>query len=273
MDDIPIVSTDGSFVENWSEKYGEENLAHLSRYKDFDSLVNSHIATKKKLGKNPDTLVEIPTDDSSDEVKAAWAKASGVPDDIKDYEYNLSDELAVKLGSLDEKKMTAAREFAHKELGLSPAKFTKLLDFYHNNIAADLDAADVSFTEQKNAKIAENKAELKKEWRDSYDDKVQMANAIIRKYGGEDAVAEINAENSPLMAKFLNKIADAMSEDTLKGLKSTSVTTATNIKSRINDIRVQMDKIEKENPANFKGNIKYRELKIQKRELYKQMPA
>lgn len=260
------VNADGSYVENWYDKFGEENKAHLSRYKTHDDLVNSHIATKKKFGKNPDALVEIPTENSSDEVKAAWAKAHNVPET---YEYKLSDEMAVKLGPLDEKKMAALREFG-KSKNWSQADFKDVLNFYHNSMSEDIDAFGQQTTKEAAEAAEKGKAELKKLWLSDYDAKVQRAQQVMEKYGGVDAVAEANLQNSPTMIKFLDNIAESMSEDTLKGLGPPTGPTAANINSQINDIRTQMDVITKENPVNFKSNAKYKELVERKRKLYKQ---
>ena len=271
-----IVNPDGTFTEDWSKKYGDENQAHLSRYKDIDSLVNSHINTKKKFGKNPDSLIEMPTDTSSDEVKAAWRKANGVPDTLEEYEYKLSDEMAVKLGPLNDEKMSSFREFANEQ-GLNKGQFTSLLDFYHNMLSAQADKGYEAFDKQRAETAEAAKAELRKQpgWQSEaeYKDKIDTAQLIMDKYDLAAGVKDLNLQNSPQMVIGLNKIADSMSEDTLKGLKTTSVVTNANLKSQVNDIREQMNKIQKENPVNFKVNAKYKELLERKHELYKQYPA
>ena len=269
---VSVVNADGNFAENWTERFDEADREHLSRYKTFDEFGKAHMSLTRKYKKDPDTMVEIPRAGSSDEVKAAWRKAGGVPDAVDAYEYKLSDELAVKLGPLKDDKMAAIREFAHKELELTPTKFTKLLDFYHTNIAGDIDAADISFNEQKVSDAAASKVELRTKdgWRseEEYKAKVLRANAVMRKYGGEEAVEEFNAQNSPKMAVFLDNIAESMSEDTLKDLGPSIGSTRANIDSQITEIRGQMDVIIKENPSNFRGNIKFKELMTRKSELY-----
>jgi uncharacterized protein YktA (UPF0223 family) len=267
---VSVVNADGSLVEKWYEKYGKENEAHLSRYKDFDAIVNSHIATKKKFGKNPDALVEIPTEHSPDEVKAAWAKAHNVPET---YEYELSDEMAVKLGSLDEKKMVALREFGKKK-NWSQQDFKDVLDFYHNSISEDIDAFGEQ-TEKQRAEAAEAaKAELRKTdgWRseEEYKAKVQRAQGILDKYYGREGAAELNLQNSPKFLLFLDNIAETMSEDTLKGVTTPSTVTTANIDSQLTEVYSQIDAIMKAKPANFKGDPKYKELMERKHDLNRQ---
>lgn len=265
-----VVNADGSFVENWMEPYGEKNKAHLSRYKDLPSLVKSHIDTKSKLGRNPDALVEVPSETSSDEVKAAWVKAHNVPET---YEYALSDEMAVKLGPLDDKKMTALREFG-KSKNWSQADFKDILDFYHNSVAADIDTFGEQTTKQTAEDAEKAKAELRNTdgWRSDaeYNAKVQRAQSVMEKYGGVDAIAKANLQNAPWMVKFLDNIAEAMSEDTLKGLAAPTGTTAANINAQITEVRLQMDAVMKKNPVNFKNSPEYKDLEQRKRALYKQ---
>jgi len=271
-DPVSPVNADGSFAENWTEKYGDDS-ATLLRFKDFDSLVNTHMEQRRKFGKNPDTLVEMPNDESSDKVKAAWSKALGRPETNDLYEYKLSDEHTTKLGPMSETKMTAFREFAHGQ-NWSQKQFAAALDFYHTSMAGDIDAADISFNEQYAANQATGMAELKAEWLDGTDDRILRANSVMRKYGGEEAVAELCAENNPKMIKFLDNIAGAMGEDTLKGFRGTSeLDTKSGIKAKVNENRARMGAIMKENPANYRGDPEFRELDRSNTELYKAMPA
>ena len=267
-----IVNPDGSFSKDWSQKYGEENQSHLSRYKNFDSLVKSHIDTKRKFSKNPDLLVEIPTEKSSDEVKDAWRKALNVPGDISGYEYILSDDMALKFGPLDDNNMKELREFANKK-NWNKKDFKDNLDLYYKINSATAERGKVAFDELQAANAEAGQTELRKEWLDDYDSRVSRAQSVMESFGGVDAVAEANLQNSPHMIKFLDNIAKTMSEDTLKGVSKDSTLNTSNIKSQINDLRLEIDKIVKENPINYKTNGKYKELTERKHFLYKQMPV
>ena len=264
------VNADGSFTENWHAKYGEKNKATLSRFKTLDDFVNSDVSLRSKYGKNPDSMVEIPSETSSDDVKAAWSKAHNVPEA---YEYELSDEMAVKLGPLQDDKMTALREFG-KSKNWSQQDFKDVLDFYHNSVAGDIDAFGEQTTKQQAEAAEAGKAELRKTdgWRTDaeYNAKVQRCQSIVDKYGGREAISEANLQNSPAMLKFLDNFAESMSEDTLKGFVASSATNAANIDSQISDVRLQMDAAMKANPVNFKNDAKFKELEQRKKALYKQ---
>jgi len=273
---LSIINADGSFVENWHEKYGEENAAHLSRYKTYDDLVNSHISLRKKFNKNPDTLVEIPSETSSDEVRAAWAKAHGVPDTIEGYEYTLPDELATKLGPLDDQNMATLREFAQKK-NWSQSDFKDVLDLYHTVQSNSIDTAEMAFSEQQSANAEAAKAELRKQngWRteQEYNANVQLCQSVMEKYDMVDFVAEANLQNSPKLLMSLKKIADSISEDTLKGVAASSGVTKDSLKTKIAENRTQMDAIMKKDPVNYRGDARFRELDKMNIELYKQFPV
>ena len=175
-----FVGSDGVFTENWaSGESFKENEAHLSRYKNVTELANGHAELRKKFGKNPDTLVEIPSETSTDEIRTAWARAHNVPEE---YEYALSDELAVKLGPLDDNKMTALREFGKKK-NWSQEDFKDVLDFYHDNISGDIDANAVLMEEGTSQRFEVGTAILKGLWLDGTDDRTAAALAHLQKYG------------------------------------------------------------------------------------------
>ncbi len=125
-----FVGSDGTFKDGWTGRDEFKDHADtLGRYKTVGDLAKSHMELRTKFNKNPDTMVEIPSETSDDAVQAAWRKANGVPETVDEYKYEYSDDFATKLGPLDDTKMGVMKEFAHKELGLSNAKLQKLLDF------------------------------------------------------------------------------------------------------------------------------------------------
>jgi len=272
--DTGFVAADGTFNDGWTER--PEFKAHaetLSRSKNVTELANSHMELRKKYGKDPNSMVEIPNATSSDEVTAAWRKANGVPDVTDAYEYKLSPELTTKLGPIDDKKMAAVKEFAHKELELSPAKFTKLLDFYHNTTAGEIDTANISFNEKNAAATVAAIAELKQEWKGDYDNNVILAQAVMRKYGGDDAVAEFAAESSPTMLRFLNNISSAMSEDKLRELGAGTGSTSAELNSQIAAVRSEQSKIREGNPVNYKSDPNFKDAEQRLKLLYQKKPT
>ncbi len=284
-----FVGSDGVFTENWaSGESFKENEATLSRYKNVTDLANGHVELRKKFDKNPDTLVEIPSETSNDDVRAAWSKANGVPETVDGYEYSYSDDFATKLGPLDDARMSKAREFAHKELGLSNAKFQKLLDFYHTNISSDADAFKTELDESTDQRFEVGTAILKGQWLDGTDDRTAAALAHLQKYGeievkGADGEMVNPLEKlfeeapqlkqSPWLAMIMDNMVSKMGEANRKGGGSDGPLSLDSINSQITDIRNQQKTIRDANPVNFKGDPQFKDLEGRLKVLYQKKPA
>ncbi len=286
--DAGFVGSDGVFTENWAQGESfKENEATLSRYKNVTDLANGLVATKKKFGKNPDTLVEIPSETSSDEVRTAWSKAHGRPDTQDLYEYSLSDEHAVKLEPLNDIKMAAFREFAHKK-NWSQEDFKDALDFYHTNMVGDIDAFNTSFGEQQTAAKEKGMTILKGMWLDGTDDRTAGALEHLQKYGeievkGQDGEM-INPleklfeeapqlKQSPWLTMIMDNMKQKMGEAGRKGGGDTGPLSLDSINSQITELRTQQDTIRKDNPVNFKGDVKFKDIEQRLKVLYQKKPV
>ncbi len=285
---VSVINTDGNFTDDFHGSHGEENREYLSRYKTPSSLAKANVELRKKFSKNPDTMVEIPSETSGEDVRAAWGKANGVPETVDGYEYNYSNDFATKLGPLDDEKMSASREFAHKELGLSPAKFQKLLDFYHTNILADADSGMAQMDELTDQRFNEGTGILKGLWLDGTDDRTKAALAHLQKYGeievkGADGeminpLAKLFEEapqlkQSPWLTMIMDNMASKMGEAGRKGGSDTGALSLDGINSQIADVRAQQNAIKEKNPVNFKGNPEFKRLEESLKVLYQKKPA
>ena len=287
--DAGFVGSDGTFNEGWtSGEAFKDNAETLSRFKNVTDLANSFVATKKKFGKNPDSLVEIPSDTSSDEVKAAWSKANDVPETVDEYEYNYSDDFAAKLGPLDDTKMAAIKEFAHKELGLSPAKYQKLLDFYHTNAASGIDTSEATLAEITTQRFEDGTAVLEGQWLEGRDKRTAAALAHLQKYGeieikGTDGKM-INPleklfeeapqlKQSPWLTIIMDNMAQKMGEAGRVGGKDTGALSVDGINSQITDIRAKQKVIRDANPVNFKGDPQFKDFEQKLKVLYQKKPS
>lgn len=285
-----IVNADGSFAENWHEKFGEENKAHLSRYNDFDALVNSHIATKKKFGRDPDSLIQVPKADSSDEVKAAFHKAAGELETVKDYKFVKSPDISAKVEIIDAQLKRWAG--IAKKYHLNNEQYNGAANDYLIGIGEDVDAFDTQQAEDTEKANQEGNAVLTKIFREDSASRKVRANAVLDKYGLETIKMPDGTETtikgmlfeenpkllqSPWMIMLLDRFAESMSEDTLKGLTATVGVTENKIKSELAEIYTEMEGIMKEHPINFKINSRYKDLVERKHELNRQrrkkMPA
>ena len=288
--DTGYVGVDGTFTDGWTgrEEF-KANAETLGRFKSVPELAKGYMEARTKIGKDPNSLAEIPNDTSSDEVKAAWGKANGKPETVDGYEYDYSDDFSAKLGPLDETKMSALKDFAHKELGLSPTKFQKLLDFYHTNASGEVDSFNATLEEQRQASKDKGMAILNEVFLDTTDDRTASAEAFLQKYGEIEVKGE-NGEmvnplemlfeespelkNSPWLTMIADNMVQAMGEDTLKGGRGPSGgMSLEGINTQIAEIRSQQDAIRKETPVNFKSNPKFKDLEGRLKVLYQKKPA
>ena len=265
--DVALADSAGAFTENWAEKLGDDftdDVATLSHYDSVQKLAKFGMDSKRKLGHDPATLVKIPDESAGEEVFAeqqtAFNKAGGRPDTADEYKYELSSELKVKLGDLEDDRMAKIRKFAHEDLGISQAKFKKLLDFYHNDLSEGIDAAGVINEERQAEAIEASTAELKKEWKTGFEDRVLRANAVLRKFGGADAVASLGAENNPLMVRFLDSIASVLSESSIKGITGVTTPTSSDIETQIKKLRATDAYTNKMHPEHKAVNAEVLEL-------------
>jgi len=251
-----IVNPDGTFAENWTNNLGDElksEVPTLSRFKNVKDLSKSYIDARKKLGRNPEDLIVIPKDDSSDEVKAAFYKARGWPDSPDKYEYELSKEMKERLGSdVDPKLMTDVRKFAHEKLHLNQSEFKEMLDYYHNFMAGQADKGNGELDEFVEQRRLDGVVILKKEFGVGLNERTLRAEGLMDKYGSKvikDAdgtektlIQKLEEEipaikTSPYMRMIFDAVAETLSEDTLKGVGRITTPTTTDIDSKIAELR------------------------------------
>ncbi|KKK85094.1 hypothetical protein LCGC14_2776760 [marine sediment metagenome] len=282
-----FVGSDGVFAENWTGRDEFKDNAAMLNYNSVTDLANGLVATKKKLGKNPDTLVEIPSETSSDDVRAAWSKAHGRPDTQDLYEYTLSDEHAVKLGPLDDNNMVMLKEFAHKK-NWNQQDFKEALDLYHTMQVTGVDTFSESLEESKTQRFDAGTAILKGQWLEGTDDRTAAALAHLRKYGeievkGADGKM-INPleklfeeapqlKQSPWLTIIMDNMAQKMGEADRKGGGGTGALSLDGINSQITGIRAQQAVIRVKNPVNFKGDPEFKRLEESLKVLYQKKPA
>jgi len=285
--EVSVINSDGSFTEDFYGLHGEENRGYLSRYKKPSDLAKANVELRKKFSKNPDTMVEIPSDTSSDDVRAAWAKAHGRPDTHDLYEYTLPDEHAVKLGPLDDNKMAEFKEFGYKK-NWSQQDFEDVLNFYHTNISADIDALEVAMEEADSKRFEAGMAILEKQWLDGTDERTAAALAHLQKYGEievKGADGEMinpleklfeeapNLKQSPWLAIIMDNMAKGMGEATRKGGGDSGALSADAIDSQIRELRAQQAAIREKNPVNFKGDPQFKDLESRLKVLYQKKPT
>jgi len=233
--DNSVVTADGSFAEGWEKNYPEEDRATLGRFKRFDDFVTSHMSLRRMSDKDPDKLVEVPDENSSDEVKAEFHRRRGVPEKVEDYKYERSKELSDNI-DVDDEKVAAFAGIAKKH-NLTQEQFVGIANDYLALIDKDISTFDLVQEDKKQKEFEAAEAALKKEMGKSYEERVARANVLLRQYKGQEMVAELGLENNPAMTRFLDAIAEDMSEDRIKGLTSVTTPTPSAVQDKINELK------------------------------------
>jgi hypothetical protein len=231
---VSVVDVEGNFTENWSDSYDEADRPTLSRFKTFPDFVKSHMDLRRKFNKDPETLVEMPGDDSSDEVRAEFHKRRGVPDKFEDYKYEQVE--GVESTFKDDEEKALYFQLA-KKADLTPKQLKIMADGHFANLDKAIAAAGLLAQEANHKANADADAALTKRFGKAKAERVARANAIMRHYGGVEAVAAMKLENEPRMVAFIDAIAEDMSEDRIKGITKTTVPTNEAINAKMNELR------------------------------------
>lgn len=212
-----FINEDGSFKEGWQEKYVPEEYRHLGQVfsgiknpADMAKMIGNQNATISRQGKG----IFPPTEKSNDIEIKEFHRAIGVPESPDGYTLNIPED--VKQYYQDKELMTEAKQRLH-QLGLTPKQFAGVmaLDAERMKKADEAMQADpLEFYEQA-LELAmpvmkeQAEKELKEKWGDSYEARLQLANAAITECTTEgeerDRVLD-HIGNDPIMADLLATI-------------------------------------------------------------------
>lgn len=164
---------------------------------------------RQKLSK----AVVVPDEKASDEEKAAYRKAIGVPDSPDGYELTVPDDMPEYIKP-DEEQTKAFKAYMH-ENGV-PAQYAKIAaDFYWNSLKES--AGKVEANDEQRRKDAE--AKLRQEWGGDYDTNLVLMKKGAERYGEEFAeyLDETGLGNDPRIANALRDLGAYSQEDPMHG--------------------------------------------------------
>jgi len=258
---VSVVDAEGNFVENWADRYNEEDRPTLSRFTNIDDFVKSHMSNRRMFNKDPDTLVEIPGENTSDEERADFHRRRGVPDEPTGYKYEQPETIPENLRS-DAEEMAFYFQLA-KSADLTEKQLKIMADGHFENLGKRYAAQDLINQDNNRKENAAAEATLKKKFGKAYDERVARANAVMQHYSGVGAVDSLKLENNPLMVEFIDNIAEDMSEDRIKGITTTTIATTAALDNRISELR--------NHPAyNNSSHPEHKKVQAECQELYKQ---
>jgi hypothetical protein len=203
------VDHEGNFSEKFLEHFDEADRPTLERFQKtgLKSLGKSHVDLQRQF-RSPDDYIKMINDDSSDEEKAAFHERRGVPKEAKDYpKYDIPEGL-VNIQTSEEEQKYYNELF--KKANLTPAQRKIMADGHYEYLDKFLGDAEAARVEAENQAFDKADMELNKVFGRAKEQRILRANAIMRHYGGEEAVASLKAENNPHMTLMLDRIAEDM---------------------------------------------------------------
>ena len=273
-----IVKPDGTLAENFAQGLGEDfkdDVPTLSRFdgKHIKELFRSHMELRKMSGRDPDTLIQIPKDDSPDEVKAAFYKAAGELGSADDYKFERSKDISEKV-ELDDAKIKGWATIA-KKYHLSQAQFLGMANDWLISVGADIDAFDLAQAQKTEQSKTDAVATLRKKLGSDVEKRIARAEAL-RNYYGNDVIKEDdgteksliqkleeenpNLKTSSWMRMLFDNIAESLSEDTLKGIVAVTTPSTSQIDAQIAEVRALPAFMDRTHPQHKETNQRLEEL-------------
>ncbi len=227
-----FINENGEFSADWLEQAGvSEDLRgdrNLTEVRTVRDLAEQFANAQKLIGKK--TINAIPGEDATDEERAKFFQALGVPDDPDGYELNLEN---MPEGTAPDEELTAQFKQAAKEANLTKAQAQGLLDWFNTQSGQRLEQMQSQMTEQ----FQTAEAELKKEWGKQFDKNLEIANRMVDKYELGDILKQKGLDNDPNLANFLYKVGKEMGEDSnIQTPRSGGTVGADAAQSKINSI-------------------------------------
>ena len=179
-----------------------ENLRNepsLQTFSTVDNLAKSYVNAVKKIGGNPDHLVQLPQEGES---KENFYNKIGRPDTPEGYEFGE-----------DGGKLDFYRNATH-QIGLTQDQAASMLKLY-----AAVEQEGQKASTKANADFAvDSQINLKREWGTNYDSKIDYAQRAFAQFSSKEfsqLMDETGLGNHPELLKAFSKIGEMMGEDQL----------------------------------------------------------
>lgn len=182
----------------------------LQKMTNIEHMARSYVSAQKMVGKDPDSIVELPKADDPDGRRAVLAKL-GLPEKPEGYGELKPPEGAPEFLKPEGPLAKGFIEAAHK-LGVLPDQVSGMYEWFSGVMGEAAQAREAEL----NAEADENIRALQGEWGNAYDQRVAAANFAIDKLGGDELRNELDAAGlgaSPVVLKALAQVGGIMAED------------------------------------------------------------
>jgi hypothetical protein len=208
----PFINNEGEFTNNWLDSLkGDEYESMkptLARFKNVQDMAKSVYHSKQMIGKNVDSVL-VPGEDSSPDEVSAYRQAIGVPDDIADYKLDAPEGVPEGM-EFDQSVMDSFKEFAHTN-NMPPAVAQQLVNMQMGLTTESMQAQEA----QMQTFVAEQDAQLKREWGGAYEKNITDAKLGARDLG-IDLADDHPVFNEAWFVQAMKRHGNAVGEDSLK---------------------------------------------------------
>ena len=194
---------------DWKASLSEEIRADksLENIKDIEGLAKSYVHAQKLVGADK---IPVPNKFATEKDWDAVYQKLGRPEDATGYKYDLPEDQTI-----NQEVLNNFSDQAHK-LGLLPGQANGVVQFYNNMQAASLQEQDsVAVAARENIT-----KELKQEWGQAYDQKINQASNLAKTVGASELFDTNLADGTklgdhPVMIKAFAELAAKMGEDSI----------------------------------------------------------
>lgn len=205
----PSIFSEGlNFSDGWYESIQspefDPHRSMAAQFRDLPSVFKSLHETKAALSQRQDGMVKIPGESATDEERAAFNKAMGIPGSLDEYEIAIPEQLPEGV-ELTPDSLLGFREFAYQH-GIPPKTASALVAF---QIQAE-SAAIAQIQADQQAQAQEAQQALNREWGGQYEQKMMLAQRAAETFGlGADHPAMQSPDVLRAMALAASKISES----------------------------------------------------------------
>jgi len=215
---------------DWKASLSEEIRADksLENIKDIEGLAKSYVHAQKLVGADK---IPVPNKFATEKDWDAVYQRLGRPEDPSGYKYDLPEDQ-----NLDAEALNSFSDQAHK-LGLLPGQANGVVKFYNDAMSKiQQDQESVAVAARENST-----KELKQEWGQAYDQKINQASNLAQTVGAS-ALFDTNLADGtklgdhPVMIKAFAELAAKMGEDSITQSSGPNYQTPAQIEKEIGNL-------------------------------------
>lgn len=192
--------------------------ASLAKVDSLENMAQSYIAAQRMIGKDPQSLVEMPKSDATFEERLPILQKLGAPSKVDGYKLSLPEGTPEKLAQALDVNLPMGKAFL--EVATKTGVFPEQAQAMYGMMAQHLGAAMQEMGANTEADHGKNIEAIKTEAGPAFDDWIKATEFGIQKLGGDplrDLLNNAGLGTNPLIVKAFMQAGKMMAEDTIPG--------------------------------------------------------